>query len=166
MHSSWDYCLDPEVPRLTGNPTAAVITAESQIVFIAMTQLAQMVALAFMLSRNRLCTHLFCQRAVQKLAHYRFPRCHHATADTNAICSHWGQNRVEQHKDMPQPLQLIMPVYTTHDVVLKAFVGVLGGKIKLSLCDVEPILVLANSIRVSHASFLLRPPTQHHTITI
>jgi len=69
MHSSWDYCLDPEVPRLTGNPTAAVITAESQIVFIAMTQLAQMVALAFMLSRNRLCTHLFCQRAVQKLAH-------------------------------------------------------------------------------------------------
>ncbi len=52
-----------------------------------------------------------------------------------------------------------MPVYATHDVVLQAFVGVLGGQIELSLCDVEAILVLANSIRVSHASFLLRPPT-------
>jgi len=75
------------------------------------------------------------------------------------FCSEWGRNRVDQHKDTTQPLQLIMPVYTTREVVLQAIIGILGGQIKLSLLDVEPILVLANSIRVSHASFLLRQST-------
>lgn len=44
----------------------------------------------------------------------------------------------------------MLPVLTSADIVEKAVAGVLSGKIGLSLSTVEPCLVLANSIGVSH----------------
>lgn len=51
----------------------------------------------------------------------------------------------------------------TQHVVEHAIVGIVGGRIRLSLYDVEQVLVLANSIRVSHAHSELMH--QSHTVT-
>ena len=47
------------------------------------------------------------------------------------------------------PLQLIMPVLTEPTVVHAAVTALHCGTIRLSLCNVENILVLANAIGVS-----------------
>lgn len=65
-------------------------------------------------------------------------------------CSKWGQNRVFEHRPQGTPLDLVLPVLTSADIVEKAVAGVLSGKIGLSMSTVEPCLVLANSIGVSH----------------
>lgn len=65
------------------------------------------------------------------------------------FCSKWGQNRVLEHRSQDSPLNLVLPVLTSPDVVEKAVASVLSGNIKLSMSIVEPFLVLANSIGVS-----------------
>ena len=65
-------------------------------------------------------------------------------------CSKWGQNRVLEHGSRSSPLELVLPVLTSPEIVEKAVAGVLSGQVKLSMLTVEPCLVLANSIGVSH----------------
>ena len=64
------------------------------------------------------------------------------------VCRKWGQNRVQEHHSIA-PLQLILPVLTEQAVVHNAVSTLHCGKIRLSLSNVEPILVLANAIGVS-----------------
>ena len=76
-----------------------------------------------------------------------------------AVCSTWGCNRVQEHQSLA-PLQLMLPVLTAPEVVQYAVAAIHSGSIELNMCNVEAILVLANSIGViallllnSHSSF-------------
>lgn len=72
-----------------------------------------------------------------------------STLKSWACCSKWGHNRVLEHKNNGSPLELILPVLTSPDILEQAVAGVLSGQISLSLSSVEPLLVLANAIGVS-----------------
>ena len=72
------------------------------------------------------------------------PEC---MAGSCAVCSTWGCNRVQEHQSLA-PLQLILPVLTAPEVVQHAVAALHSGSIALSMCNVEAILVLANSIGV------------------
>lgn len=50
-----------------------------------------------------------------------------------------------------QPLQLVLPVRTEPAVLQQAVVSVLCGQAELCLSNVEPLLVVANSIGVNKA---------------
>ena len=66
----------------------------------------------------------------------------------SVVRSTWGCNRVQEHQSLA-PLQLILPVLTDPGVVKHAVAALHSGSVQLSLCSVEAILVLANSIGVT-----------------
>jgi len=55
---------------------------------------------------------------------------------------------VTDHKGSAGPLQMTLPVLTSPDIVQLAVTGIYRGEIAISWSNVEPILVLANSIGV------------------
>ena len=55
---------------------------------------------------------------------------------------------------MSSPIPLVVPVVTSHDSMQHAVSGMLAGQIKLSLSNLEPILVLANAVGVSHMTLM------------
>ncbi len=59
------------------------------------------------------------------------------------------------------PLQLTLPVLTSPDIVQLAVEGIYSGTIALSWSNVEPMLVLANSIGV-----LSTDPKSHHMLVL
>lgn len=54
-----------------------------------------------------------------------------------------------EHEAAGQPINLVLPVLTKQDVV-HLVAGILSGQISLSMSSVEPLLVLANAVEVSH----------------
>ena len=65
-----------------------------------------------------------------------------------------------QHSSNDQPLQLVLPVFTSPQTVQQAVAGMLCGQLSLSASNVEAVLVLANAVGVSDASVhTLHPAT-------
>lgn len=66
--------------------------------------------------------------------------------------STWGSNRVQEHMDTEGALLLILPVKTDPAIVQQVVAGLSCGSMDLHMGNVEPIVVLANAIGVSHLS--------------
>ena len=62
------------------------------------------------------------------------------------------QNRVQEHQSAA-PLQLLLPVLTDPAIVQTAVAALYRGKICLSMCTVEAIIVLAHAIEVMSEAF-------------
>lgn len=73
------------------------------------------------------------------------------------VCVHskWGRNRVAEQQATQSPINLVLPVLTRPDVVEQAVAGILSGQIGLTWFSVEPLLVLANAVGVSHMASVL-----------
>ena len=78
------------------------------------------------------------------------------------VCSKWGYNKALERQSTGIPINLVVPVLTKPDAVQQAVDGVLSGQISLSLASVEPLLVLANAVGVSHVA--LSAACQQHMV--
>ena len=65
------------------------------------------------------------------------------------LCSKWGHKLVDDRDDTSQFLVAVLPVLTAPEIVQQCVAGMLSGYIFLSAANIEPVLVLANAVRVS-----------------